>query len=160
MVALGAAGGAGAATVICPNIPLPDRLEEADAAFVGRMTAERAVAGAYVYRFDVRQSVRGPLGTVVELRSAERLTDADGRPLVRGAAVGVLADLDGAVLTTSSCLLTDPAALLAVADEPRGLGIKLALGAVLLALVLAWAVRRRRRGAQPALPGAPGQPGG
>ena len=109
-------------------------------------------------RFDVRQRVRGPVAGVVELRSAEPLTDADGRPLVPGAAVGVLAELDGATLTTSTCLLTDPAALLAVADEPRGLLVKLAIGVVILALVIAWSVRRRRSGARPELPGAP-EPG-
>jgi MYXO-CTERM domain-containing protein len=64
--------------------------------------------------------------------------------------------LDGAALTTSSCLLTDPAALLAVADEPRGNGIKLVIGAVFLGAVVALAVVRRRRGTRPQLPGAPG----
>ena len=159
-VVLGAGSAAGAATVVCPNIPLPDRLEEADAAFVGRMTAQRAEADGQVYRFDVRQRVKGPVGSVVEVRSVEPLTDADGRPLVRGEAVGVLAELEGAVLTTSSCLLTDPGALLEVADQPRGLLLKLAIGFVLLGIVLAWSIRRRRRGTRPSLPGAPEPPAG
>ncbi|MGL6278513.1 MAG: hypothetical protein ACRC50_03035, partial [Gaiella sp.] len=76
-------------------------------------------------------------------------------PLTPGIVVGVLADLDGATLTTSSCLLTDPAALLAVADEPRGGLIKIGLGVLLTLLVVGWALRRRRRGVRPQLPGAP-----
>lgn len=147
---------AGAAALTCPNVPLQDRLEEADGAFVGRLTTQRPdPAGGIVFRFDVRQQVKGPVGSVVEVRSIEPLTDADDRPLARGAAVGVFADLDGAVLTTSSCLLTDPAALLAAADEPRGLWIKLLIGMLILGAVIAWSIRRRRRGTLPQLPGAP-----
>jgi hypothetical protein len=159
-LALATGAAAPAATVVCPNIPLPDRLEEADAAFVGRMTEQRAEGEGQVYRFDVRQRVKGPIGSVVEVRSVEPLTDADGRPLARGEAVGVLAELEGAVLTTSACLLTDPGALLAVADEPRGLLLKLAIGFVILGIVLAWSIRRRRSGTRPSLPGAPGSPAG
>lgn len=141
---------------LCPDIPLPDRLEEADGAFVGRLVARRdEPSGGGIYRFDVRQRVKGPIGSVVELRADEPLTDADGRPLARGAAVGVLAGLDGAALTTSSCLLTDPAALLAVADEPRGTAIKVALGVLILGLVVGWSVVRRRRGTRPQFPGLP-----
>jgi MYXO-CTERM domain-containing protein len=43
----------------------------------------------------------------------------------------------------------------AVGGEPRGGVIKVAIGLVILAFVLAWALRRRARGAKPSLPGAP-----
>lgn len=145
-----------ARAIACPNVPLPDRLAEADAAFVGRLTAVRPDPGrGTLYRFDVRQRVKGPVGGLVEIRSATPLTDSRDRPLVADTVVGVLAGLDGATLTTSSCLLTDPAALLAVADEPRGGAIKVLIGLALLAAVLAWAVVRRRRGTRPELRGAP-----
>ena len=45
---------------------------------------------------------------------------------------------------TESCLLTDPGALLSASDEPRGNAIKIVIGLVILALVLAYSVRRLR----------------
>jgi hypothetical protein len=145
-----------ARALTCPNIPLPDRLAQADAAFVGRLTAARPEPGkGTLYRFDVRQRVKGPVGGLVEIRAVSPLTDSRDQPLVTDTVVGVLAGLDGAALTTSSCLLTDPAALLEVADEPRGGAIKVVIGLAILGSVIAWAVVRRRRGTRPELPGAP-----
>lgn len=140
-----------AAALTCPDVPLPDRYQAAAAAFVGEVVTERAppVGEGRIYRFDVKQAAKGSLGTSVELRADAVLVDAQDRRLVTGEDVGVLATLDGATLTTSSCLLTDPAALLAVADEPRGFGIKLVLGLVLLAAVVGWSARRRRHGQPP-----------
>jgi hypothetical protein len=130
----------------CPNTPLEDRLEPADAAFVGRVTKERAAASGEgrVYRFVVDQRVKGPVGREVEVRSLARLVDARDRPIVHDEALGVLANLEGAELTTESCLLTDPGALLSVSDEPRGNAIKIVIGLVILALVLAYSARRLR----------------
>lgn len=145
-----------AAAVVCPNIPLEERLEDADAAFVGELVSQRpASTDGTLYRFDVKQQIRGTGGSEVEVRADEQLTDAQDRPLTRGIVVGVLAGLDGATLTTSSCLLTDPAALLAVADEPRGGLIKMVLGLLFTLAIVAWAVSRRRRGTRPELPGPP-----
>jgi hypothetical protein len=155
-IATGAAtGSAAAATIPCPNLPLADRLEAADAAFVGRLVAVRTGATASSYRFDVLQQVKGPVSGVVEIRAAEPLTDSEGRAVTPPAEVGVFAALDGATLTTTSCLLTDPAALLAEADQPRGAAIKVVLGALLVIGVVLWALVRRRRGTRPELPGAP-----
>lgn len=145
-----------AAALDCPNIPLEERLEEADAAFVGELVSQRrASAEGTLYRFDVKQQIRGTGGSEVEVRADEPLTDAQDRPLTRGIVVGVMAGLDGATLTTSSCLLTDPAALLAVADEPRGGLIKMVLGLLFTLAIVGWAVSRRRRGTRPELPGPP-----
>jgi hypothetical protein len=115
-----------------------------DAAFVGRVTAERATADGYVYRFIVDQNVKGPVGREVEVRSAARLVDAVDKPIVHDEALGVLASLSGAELVTESCLLTDPGALLATSDEPRGNGIKVVIGLAILAAVLAYSIRRLR----------------
>jgi hypothetical protein len=41
--------------------------------------------------------------------------------------------------------LSDPGTLLATSDEPRGNGIKVVVGLVILALVLAYSVRRLRQ---------------
>jgi len=108
------------------------------------VTAERAVAGGRVYRFLVDQNVKGPIGREVEVRSAQRLVDANDKPILHDEALGVLANLNGAVLRTESCLLSDAGTLLATSDEPRGNGIKVVVGLVILALVLLYSVRRLR----------------
>jgi hypothetical protein len=115
-----------------------------DAAFVGRVTAERSVPGGHVYRFVVDQNVKGPVGREVEVRAVGRLVDATDKPIVHDEALGVLATLNGAELVTESCLLSDPGTLLATSDEPRGNGIKVIVGLVILALVLAYSVKRLR----------------
>lgn len=128
----------------CPNLPLPDRYDDAEVAFAGRLVSVRDAAGGRYWRFAVQQAVRGPIGTEVDVRAAE-LTDREGAPLRPGVTVGVLAELDGAVITTDSCGLVDPAALLAVADEPRGNAIKLVIGFAILGAVLGYSVWRLRR---------------
>ena len=129
----------------CPNTPLEERLAAADAAFVGRVTDERLVPDdATVYRFVVDQKVKGPVGRQVEVMSALPLVDAADKSVVHDEAIGVLANLDGARLRTDSCLLTDPGALLSVSDEVRGNGIKVVIGLVILAGVLAFSIRRLR----------------
>ena len=136
----------GAFALDCPNVPLDERLRAADAAFVGRVVDERPGSGTgRVYRLVVDQRVKGPVGREVEVHTAARLVDASDRPVVRDEALGVLATLEGATLVTESCLLTDPGALLSVSDEPRGNAIKILIGLVILALVLAYSVRRLRR---------------
>ena len=129
----------------CPNTPLEERLDAADAAFVGRVTDERVgPADETVYRFLVDQNVKGPVGREVEVVSAAPLVDAADNAIVRDEALGVMANLAGARLSTDSCLLTDPGALLSVSDEVRGNGIKILIGLVILALVLAYSIRRLR----------------
>jgi hypothetical protein len=130
----------------CPATPLEDRIESAEAAFVGRLLSERPGddGGRRVYRFVVDQRVKGPIGREIELE-APRLTDVEGTPLERDVAVGVLATRDGAAWVTASCSLTDAGALLSTADEPKGGAIKIVIGLVILALVLAYSVRRLRR---------------
>jgi len=66
-------------------------------------------------------------------------------PILHDEALGVLATLSGAQLTTEPCLLTDPGALLSVSDEVRGNWIKVVIGLVILACVLVFSIRRLRR---------------
>ncbi len=131
----------GAWALDCANVPLEERVTAADAAFVGRITERRA---GLVYRFLVDQRVKGPVGREVEVTAAAPLVDDAGDPVVLDEALGVLANLDGARLVTESCLLTDAGALLSVSDEVRGNGIKVVIGLAILALVLAFSVRRLR----------------
>ena len=84
----------GALALSCPNVPLDERLADVDAAFVGRVTAERdRRRAAHVYRFVVDQNVKGPIGREVEVRAAQRLVDANDKPIVHDEALGVLANL-------------------------------------------------------------------
>ena len=55
----------------------------------------------------------------------------------------------------TACSFVNPNELVAAGGAPRGGPIKVAIGAVVLALVLFWALRRLRKGARPNLPGAP-----
>jgi hypothetical protein len=139
-----------AAAFNCPNTPVDERLEAADVAFVGRLVSERPAtrAGQRLYRFRVEKPVKGPLGAEVEVRST-RLVDVEDTPVPVGSDVGVLASTERGALVTSSCGLSDPAALLAGADEPRGEWIKLALGIGLAAAVIAYSVVRLRRRRSP-----------
>ena len=131
----------------CPNIPLEERLQASDVAFVGRVTDERPGAGGtgVVYRFVVDQRVKGSVGREVEVRAGEPLVDAADDPPVHDEALGVLGRLVGAQIVTESCLLTDPGALLSTSDEPKGDAIKIVIGLVILALVLAYSFRRLKR---------------
>jgi hypothetical protein len=135
----------GALALDCPNVPLDERLSEADVAFVGRVTAERPSAGGgRVYEFLVDQNVKGPVGREIDVDSATRLVDATDKPLVHDEALGVLGTLEGARVVTEPCLLTDPGALLSASDEPKGNAIRLVIGILILAAVLAYSIRRLR----------------
>jgi hypothetical protein len=139
----------GALALDCPNVPLDERLSEVDVAFVGRVTAERPTAGGgRVYEFLVDQNVKGPVGREIDVDAQTRLVDATDKPLVHDEALGVLANLDGARVVTEPCLLTDPGTLLAASDEQKGNAIRLLIGILILAAVLAYSIRRlkhRRR---------------
>jgi hypothetical protein len=136
-----------AAALECPGIPIEQRLERADGAFVGRVTSRRpapGLPGRFLYRFAVEQHVKGPIGDVVDVR-APRLVDAQDKPVRGDASIGVLVELDGAAVTTRSCQLADPGGLLAAADQPKGTGIKVGIGIVILVAVLLYSVLRLRR---------------
>ena len=113
-------------------------------AFVGRVTAERRTPNGHEYEFVVDQNVKGPVGREVDVDSTERLVDATDKPIVHDEALGVLANLQGARIVTESCLLSDPGTLLSVSDEPRGNGIKVVIGIVILLLVVGYSIRRLR----------------
>ncbi len=134
----------GALALECPNVPLDERLDAADVAFVGRVTAERpsSAGEGRVYEFVVDQNVKGPVGREISVDAASRLVDATDTPIVHDEALGVLGNLEGARVVTESCLLTDPGALLSVSDEPKGNAIRLVIGIVILFVVLAYSIRR------------------
>ena len=105
---------------------------------------------------EVEQRVKGDLERTLEIRSPSG-TDCD-LEIPRDESVGLLltAAPDGAWLATA-CSVVIPGQLVVEGGEPRGGPIKVVVGAVILGLVLLWALRRLRKGSRPDLPGAPGQ---
>jgi hypothetical protein len=129
----------------CDLVPLEDQFEAAELAFVGRLRESQPAEGeTRRYRFSVERPLKGPLGTEVEV-VAPLLTDRDGTPLARNVPVGVLASLDGARVTTTSCGLIDAASLVSASEPQRGQRIKLVLGLLLAAGVVGLSVLRLRR---------------
>lgn len=148
-----------AAGCSCGELPLSQRLDAAAAAVVGRVVGseEGDLRGAPVrlLTVEVDQRVKGrDLDRRLVVRSPARTDCELAAPEQR--AVGLLLERapDGAWLG-SACSLVEPGALVAAGGEPRGGPIKVAIGLVLLALVLAWSVARLRRGVRPELPGGP-----
>lgn len=144
---------------VCGELPLSQRLDDADAAVVGRVVAaeERDLRGARVrlLTVEVDQRVKGwGLGDPLLVRSPAG-TDCDLEAPERQA-VGLLLQRapDGTWLG-SACSLVGPGELVAAGGEPRGGPIKVAIGLALLALVLVWSFARLRRGVRPELPGGP-----
>jgi hypothetical protein len=137
---------------------MSERLDDADAAVVGRVVGERAgeVRGApqTFLTVEVDQRVKGDVERTLEVRTPSG-TDCDVQ-VPRDEAVGLLLTQapDGAWLATL-CSVVSPGELVVEGGEPRGGTIKVAIGIVILGLVLLWALRRLRRGSRPDLPGAP-----
>jgi hypothetical protein len=147
-----------AAACVCANEPLSERLDNADAAVVGRVVAERKgdLKGApqLFLTVDVEQRVKGDVERTIQVRSPYG-SDCDV-VVPKDEPVGLLLTRapDGAWLATA-CSVVEPGPLVAEGGEPRGALIKVGVGIVILALVLLWALRRLKRGTRPDLPGAP-----
>jgi len=157
VMALAAVADAGAC--VCVDAPLSERLDDADAAIVGRVVAERMGeangAPQRLLTVDVDQRVKGDVDGTIVVRSPSG-SDCDV-VVAKGEATGLLLTRapDGGWLG-SACSVVAPGQLVAEGGEPRGGVIKVGIGVVILGLVLLWALRRLKRGARPDLPGAPG----
>ena len=143
---------------MCANTPISQRLDESDAAIVGRIVAERPgqVEGAPVtiLTVDVDQRVKGKVDSTLRVRSP-RGSDCDVEaPMNQTIGLLLTRSPDGAWLA-SACSVVEPGPLVAAGGEPRGGVIKVGIGIVILTLVLTWALRRLRKGTRPDLPGAP-----
>ena len=103
---------------------------------------------------DVDQRVKGDVEKVIEVRTPSG-TDCDV-DVPMNEAIGLLLTKspDGAWLA-SACSVVEPGPLVVEGGDPRGGVIKVAIGIVILALVLLWALLRLRKGKRPDLPGAP-----
>ena len=139
---------------------MEQRLDDADAAVVGRIVAERqgelnGLQQLYL-TVEVDQRVKGDVERTLEIRTPSG-TDC-GVELPRDEPVGLLLTQGpNETWLATACSVVNPGQLVVEGGEPRGGPIKVAIGAVILGLVLGWALLRKRRGSRPDLPGAPGQ---
>jgi MYXO-CTERM domain-containing protein len=143
----------------CVAAPIDERLDDADAAVIGRVASNvpwQLEGGVAARRLTiaVEQRVKGDLGGSVFVAVPEG-TDCDVE-IETGKTTGLLLTRrpDGQWFA-SQCSVVTPGELVAAGGEPRGGVIKVVLGILILGLVLSWALRRRARGARPSLPGAP-----
>jgi hypothetical protein len=146
LAALALTGAAQAYT--CPQTPLAQRIAEAQAIFVGRSTGFAPVGGEGIpqrlYRFKVDQEVKGNLGRTVSVRIPVRRANG-GQFVPTDVAAGVLMNRANGEWFTTRCGITDPGAVLAEVDQPRGNAVKLAIGILILGAVLAYSIRRVKR---------------
>lgn len=146
---------------VCVEAPLAERLDRADAAVVGRVVRaverRRSDSPELLLTVEVDQRVKAGVERTLLVRSPLD-TDCDLR-LELDRAVGLLLERsrDG-TWRADACSVVEPGPLVMVGGEPRGGPIKVAIGAVILALVLALAFYRLKRGSRPDLPGAPRAP--
>ncbi len=138
----------GALAYTCPPLPLQERIDQADIVFVGRASGSRSVPGGGVPQrlvtFRVDQQVKGELGDTVEVRMPLRAANG-GQQVPLDVAAGILASRSADGWFTTRCGITDPGAVLAEVDEPRGNAVKLAIGILILAAVLGYSIRRMRK---------------
>jgi hypothetical protein len=100
--------------------------------------------------------VKGDVERTLEVRTPSG-TDCDV-DIPHDEPVGLfLTDIPPGTWFATVCSVVNPGQLVVEGGEPRGGPIKVAIGVVVLGLVLAWALLRKRRGSRPDLPGAPGQ---
>jgi MYXO-CTERM domain-containing protein len=157
MVAFAFAGDAYACA--CIQATVQERLDQADAAVVGRVVSDAPYElerGAQARRLEVavEQRVKGDLGDTVFVVVPSG-TDCDVDIALETTTGLLLARRPDGQWFASLCSIVTPGELVAAGGEPRGGVIKVVIGVLILALVLSWALRRRARGVRPDLPGAP-----
>ena len=147
-----------ASACLCAKVPISQRLDESDAAVVGRIVAERPreVKGAPVtlLTVEVDQRVKGKVENTIQVRSP-RHSDCDVEAPMNQTIGLLLTRAPDDAWLASACSITKPGPLVAAGGETRGGVIKVGIGILILILVLTWAVRRLRKGTRPDLPGAP-----
>ena len=121
---------------------MEERLASADAAFVGRLVAVRGTS----YEFEVDQRVKGELPDErIVVRSGRDVAQCGLRRSSADEAVGVLLTRAGDMWASSLCAQTTAGELLSIESPQRGQPVRLVVGLVILALVLAYSVYRLRR---------------
>ena len=121
--------------------PISQRIDAADAAFVGRLLEVRGTS--YVYDND--RTIKGELGERVVVTSPGSAAQCGLTRPPRDELVGLLLTRAGSGWASSLCAQTTAAELLSVDDDPPGQRIRLAIGVVILLAVLGYSLLRLRR---------------
>jgi len=157
VLVLSLVGVAEAQACVCAKQPLDERLDDADAAVVARLVEVRETLSFPPQRtlaFEVDQRVKGDIAERFDIESSAQ-SDCD-LDVEEGVPVGLLLTRGpGGEGQGTACSIVGAGELVAEGGEPRGGGIKIVIGLLILALVLSWALRRKVRGTRPELPGAP-----
>jgi hypothetical protein len=136
-------------------------LDASDGAFVGRLVSVSEAGGDQaLYRFKLDQIVKGEFGgTEVVVRAPRDEARCGLRRTTPSLSVGVFVTRTDGEWSSSLCGQTDAAVLLAGADEPQGQAIKLVIGILIAAAVIAYSLwRLRRKNAAAAGSAQPPQP--
>jgi hypothetical protein len=123
------------------GLPIQERIDAADAAFVGRLLEVRGTT--YVYDND--RTIKGVLGERVLVTSGRSEAQCGLRRSPADEEVGLLLTRAGAGWASSLCAQTTAGELLAVDDDPPGQAIRLVVGVVIIVAVLGYSVLRLRR---------------
>jgi hypothetical protein len=136
----------------CPTTPLDERIAAAEGVFVGSSVGFEPVSGNGVplrdYRFEVKQKVKGLFGDFVTVRIPARPANG-GQAIPEGVDAGILMNKANGVWFTTRCGISDPGAVLAAFDEPKGNAVKLLIGIVILLAVVGYSVWRLKRRPRP-----------
>ena len=143
----------------CIAAPIEERLDDADAAVIGRVTSDETweLEGGVAARrltVAVEQRVKGDLGETLFVVVPSG-TDCDVDIELETTTGLLLTRRPDGDWFASVCSVVTPGELVAAGGEPRGGVIKVVIGILILGLVLSWALRRKARGTRPDLPGAP-----
>ena len=130
-----------AAACSCAAGPIAQRVDAADAAFVGRLLEVRGTT--YVYDND--RTIKGDLGERILVTSGRSEAQCGLRRSKADEEVGVLLTHAGSGWASSLCAQTTAPDLLSVDDEPPGQQIRLAIGVLILLAVLGYSLLRLRR---------------
>lgn len=99
--------------------------------------------------------MKGDIGATVLVRVPVQPANG-GQVIPEQVAAGILANRAGTSYFTTRCGITDPGAVLAEVDKPKGNAVKLLLGMLFLGGVFAYSFRvlRRKQRATPTPPAA------
>jgi hypothetical protein len=101
------------------------------------------------YRFEVKQKVKGDFGDLVTVRIPARPANG-GQVIPNGVDAGILMNKANGVWFTTRCGISDPGAVLAAFDKPRGNAVKLLIGILILLAVVGYSVWRLKHRPPPA----------
>ena len=92
--------------------------------------------------------MKGDLGATVSVRVPVKPANG-GQVIPDDTAAGVLMDRANGAWFTTRCGISDPGAVLAAFDEPKGNAVKLLIGIVILLAVVGYSVWRLKRRPRP-----------